>query len=110
VTLIEVGGGMLAVGVAPLNEGLMLALQTGGDSAGSGGGYGPWATVINILRGLVLVCGSLGVVLGLVVKSVAATSAEAQELGNQIIVRALAGLMLGLLAEAAYRLIVGWTT
>ncbi len=83
-------------------ESVMIALQAGG--------YGPWATVVNILKGLILVCGSLGVVVGLAVKSVAAANAEAQELGNRIIVRALAGLMLGLLAEAIYRLIVGWTT
>jgi hypothetical protein len=78
--------------------------------AAQAGGYGPWAMVVGILRGLVLVCGSLGVVVGLVVKSVAAANAEAQELGNRIIVRALAGLMLGLLAEAIYRLIIEWTT
>lgn len=85
-----------------ITDSLTLALQSGG--------YGPWAMVVDILRGLVLVCGSLGVVVGLAVKSVAAANAEAQELGNRIIVRALAGLMFGLLAEAIYRLIVGWTT
>jgi hypothetical protein len=85
-----------------LMDSLTIALQAGG--------YGPWAMVVDILRGLVLVCGSLGVIVGLAVKSVAAANAEAQELGNRIIVRALAGLMLGLLAEAIYRLIVGWTT
>jgi hypothetical protein len=74
------------------------------------GEYGPWETVVNVLRGLILVCASLGVVVGLAVKSVAAANAEAQELGNRIIIRSLGGLMLGLLAEAIYRLIVGWTT
>lgn len=85
-----------------LTDTMMFAVQVGE--------YGPWSMVVGMLRGLVLVCGSLGVVVGLVVKSVAAANAEAQELGNRIIVRALAGLMLGLLAEAIYRLIVGWTT
>jgi hypothetical protein len=74
------------------------------------GGYGPWGTVIDILRGLLIAAGGLGLVLGMAVKGAAAGSADRQELGNHLMEGAIVGLFVGLLGEAIYNLIVGWTS
>jgi hypothetical protein len=74
------------------------------------GGYGPWGTVIDILRGLLIAAGSLGLVLGMAVKGAAAGNADRQELGNRLMEGAIVGLFVGLLGEAIYNLIVGWTS
>ena len=74
------------------------------------GGYGPWGTVIDVLRGLLIAAGGLGLVLGMAVKGAAAGNADRQELGNRLMEGAIAGLFVGLLGEAIYNLIVGWTS
>jgi hypothetical protein len=73
------------------------------------GDYGPWGGVIALLRGLVLVAGGVGFVVGWGVKALAGPNSEAQELGNRILAGTLAGLLLGLLAEPLYNLFVHWT-
>jgi hypothetical protein len=80
----------------------IVALQTGE--------YGPWGTIIDILRGLLIAAGGLGFVLGMAVKGAAAGNAERQELGNRLMEGAIVGLFAGLLGEAIYNLIVGWTS
>jgi hypothetical protein len=74
------------------------------------GGYGPWATVIDILRGLLIAAGGLGFVVGMAVKGAAAGNTDRQELGNRLIEGAIVGLFVGLLGEAIYNLVVGWTS
>jgi hypothetical protein len=74
------------------------------------GGYGPWGTVIDVLRGLLIAAGGLGFVLGMAVKGAAAGNADRQELGNRLMEGAIVGLFVGLLGEAIYNLIVGWTS
>ena len=74
------------------------------------GGYGPWGTVIDILRSLLIAAGGLGLVLGMAVKGAAAGNADRQELGNRLMEGAIVGLFVGLLGEAIYNLIVGWTS
>ena len=71
---------------------------------------GPWGTVIDILRGLLIAAGGLGFVLGMAVKGAAAGNADRQELGNRLMEGAIVGLFVGLLGEAIYNLIVGWTS
>ena len=73
-------------------------------------GYGPWGTVIDVLRGLLIAAGGLGFVLGMAVKGAAAGNADRQELGNRLMEGAIVGLFVGLLGEAIYNLIVGWTS
>jgi hypothetical protein len=73
-------------------------------------GYGPWGTVIDVLRGLLIAAGGLGLVLGMAVKGAAAGNADRQELGNRLMEGAIVGLFVGLLGEAIYNLIVGWTS
>jgi hypothetical protein len=80
----------------------MVALQAGG--------YGPWGTIIDILRGLLIAAGGLGFVLGMAVKGAAAGNADRQELGNRLMEGAIVGLFVGLLGEAVYNLILGWTS
>jgi len=80
----------------------MLALQAGG--------YGPWATIIDVLRGFLIAAGGLGFVVGMAVKGAAAGNADRQELGNRLMEGAIVGLFVGLLGEAIYNLIVGWTS
>ena len=72
--------------------------------------YGPWGTVIDVLRGLLIAAGGLGFVLGMAVKGAAAGNADRQELGNRLMEGAIVGLFVGLLGEAIYNLIVGWTS
>ena len=74
------------------------------------GGYGPWGTVIDVLRGLLIAAGGLGFVVGMAVKGAAAGNADRQELGNRLMEGAIVGLFVGLLGEAIYNLIVGWTS
>jgi hypothetical protein len=74
------------------------------------GGYGPWGTIIDTLRGLLIAAGGLGFVLGMAVKGAAAGNADRQELGNRLMEGAIVGLFVGLLGEAIYNLIVGWTS
>ena len=81
---------------------LVVALQAGG--------YGPWGTVIDVLRGLVIAAGGLGFVLGMAVKGAGARNAERQEIGKRPMEGAIVGLFVGLLGEAIYNLIVGWTS
>lgn len=87
---------------ALLSEHWALALQ--------GGGYGPWATIIAVLRGLLIAAGGLGLVVGMAVKGAAAGNADRQELGNRLMEGAIVGLFVGLLGETIYDLIVGWTS
>jgi hypothetical protein len=49
-------------------------------------------------------------VLGMAVKGAAAGNADMQELGNRLMEGAIVGLFVGLLGEAIYNLIVGWTS
>lgn len=86
-----------------LNIGALALLQ-------GGGGYGPWATIIGILRGLLIGAGGLGIVVGLGVKASAMGNADRQEFGNRVIERAVVGLFIGLLADPIYNLIVQWTS
>lgn len=72
--------------------------------------YGPWTTIINLLRGLLVVAGGLGFLMGLAVKSAAPTNSEAQETGNRMVLGALVGLAFGLLGAPLYDLIVEWTS
>lgn len=72
--------------------------------------YGPWTTIINLLRGLLVVAGGLGFLVGLAVKSAAPTNSEAQETGNRMVLGALVGLAFGLLGAPLYDLIVEWTS
>jgi hypothetical protein len=95
--VIEVVHAMLSNDALP-----MAILQTGG--------YGPWGTVIDVLRGLLIAAGGLGFVLGMAVKGAAAGNADRQELGNRLMEGAIVGLFVGLLGEAIYNLIVGWTS
>jgi hypothetical protein len=55
-------------------------------------------------------CTYLGFVLGMAVKGAAAGNADRQELGNRLMEGAIVGLFVGLLGEAIYNLIVGWTS
>jgi hypothetical protein len=92
-----------AVHATLLNDALpLVALQVGE--------YGPWGTIIDILRGLLIAAGGLGFVLGMAVKGAAAGNADRQELGNRLMEGAIVGLFVGLLGEAIYNLIVGWTS
>ena len=73
-------------------------------------GYGPWGTIVNILQGLIIGAGGLGIVVGIAVKAVAIGNADRQELGNRILERAIFGTFLGFLAGPLYNLIVQWTS
>lgn len=76
----------------------------------SSGEYGAWATIIAILRGLVVAAGGVGFTAGLAVKAVAGGNTDRQELGNRLMGGALVGLFLGLSAEPIYRIIVELTS
>lgn len=76
---------------------LMLAQATGE--------YGPWTNPINILQGLVVAAGSIGVLLGLAVIASAGANSERIKFGVHLIEGAGAGLFLGLMAEPIYGLL-----
>lgn len=84
---------------AQVAQTLHLALQ---------GPYGFWTPLVDLLKGLVLAAGGVGIVVGLAVKATAAGNQDRQALGNRLIEGAIAGLFVGLLAVAIYELMEAW--
>lgn len=102
--MIETLHAIVAIPAVTQGASATLALLQGG------GGYGPWGTIIGLLRSLIVAAGGLGIVVGLAVKSMAMGNSERQELGNRVMERAVVGLLIGLLAGPIYNLIVSWTS
>lgn len=72
--------------------------------------YGFWTTIIELLRGLVIVSGSVGFLIGMAVKANAGPNADGQALGSKIVQGSVTGIFVGLLAEPIYNLFIAWTS
>lgn len=69
---------------------------------------GAWDPIIDLLQGVLLACGGLGVLLGVALKAVAGTDEGRHAMSHKLMAAAGVGLMFGLLSRDIYNLIFSW--
>ncbi len=67
-----------------------------------------WDPLINLLQGVLIGCGGLGVLVGLAMKALAGPDEGRHETSHKIIGSAATGLAIGLLAPDIYDLVFSW--
>ena len=73
------------------------------------GGLGIWNPLVNLLKALLVSCGSLGLLVGCAIKATASTNDLKHAFSHKVIGASMAGLFVGLAAEDIYSMFDAWT-